>query len=570
MDSEWGFAPFVVIFIATLVIGASIGGFLAFQKKEPQVFETVPSVENPPIPIEQTLLSETPTAAMSNGYREKRPSPSPSSTSPKAQNAMTFVVTVPENTPQDNTVWAYIWQAPRKMEKAGDNVYRLTLTETELVEASKSQVKPDAIVPYRYSRNGYDFHTAEYLEPTAEEPNRDTNDYFWTKKGREAIYNPGKTVNDTVKRWRWFSEKGMPAQTTTLEPDREFLPRIDGISFRSGQTIEDLYVPAFHDFFDTTARHMKRLGFTWVELDPPWQWIEENGLPKIRNKSASNPNYPDDETFLEEVRAYKKEGLHVLVAPQVCCAQLNTQDRKKEWWDAYFDETERFLVYFAKLAEQGDADAFMYAVSSWDAYPASVDLEKKWRTIFGSIKKVFSGEVGEMIWMLGPDVSASPQPIPDTAFVTWGDELDFFLVAMEFPLSTKNNPTDDDLEEGAESVIEGVKKFYEKFKKPIIIRNGYFNVKYSWKGQSFYQIDSIPSISDPEAKLEESKYEFDTTDHARTVHAYFRATAERPWIAGYFHFGYTHWEDPLSPWMSIRGKQAEDIWRKWNKLIYGS
>ena len=43
MDSEWGFAPFVVIFIATLVIGASIGGVLAFQKKEPKVFETLPS-----------------------------------------------------------------------------------------------------------------------------------------------------------------------------------------------------------------------------------------------------------------------------------------------------------------------------------------------------------------------------------------------------------------------------------------------------------------------------------------------------------------------------------------------
>ncbi|MBI3494811.1 hypothetical protein HY004_02410 [Candidatus Saccharibacteria bacterium] len=171
--------------------------------------------------------------------------------------------------------------------------------------------------------------------------------------------------------------------------------------------------------------------------------------------------------------------------------------------------------------------------------------------------------------MLGPDVSASPQPIPDTTFVTWGDALDFFLVATEFPLSTKNNPSEDELEKKKKSVIEGAKKFYEKFQKPIIVRNGYFNVKYSWKGQEFYQIGSIPWISDPEAKLKESQYEFNTVDHARTVHAYFRAIAGRPWVVGYFHFGYTHWEDPLSPWMSIRSKPAEDVWHKWNKVIYG-
>ncbi|MBI3494812.1 hypothetical protein HY004_02415 [Candidatus Saccharibacteria bacterium] len=404
--NQKGFASLITIVIMILVVGAGVGGFLVFQKKGAPVFEMGPSVENPATLVEQTPPSESPPATSPTNQDQplsppfsSLPSPlTSSSTSPKAQPTLTLVVTVPENTPQDDTVWVYIWQAPRKMEKVSGHVYRLTLTETELAEAQKAPVKSGVVVPYRYSRNGYDFHTAEYLEPTLEEPNRDTNDYFWTKQGRKVIYDPGKTVSDTIKRWRWFPEKGMSEQTITLEPDREFLPRIGGVLFHSGQTIEDFYTPAFHtpafhDFFDSTARHLKRQGFTWVELDPPWQWIEENGLPKIKNESAHNPNYPSDETFLEEVRTYKKEGLRVLVAPQVCCTPLNTQDRPKEWWDAYFDETERFLVHFAKLAEQGDADAFMYAIPASDTYPASVDLEKKWRTIFGNIKKIFNGEV---------------------------------------------------------------------------------------------------------------------------------------------------------------------------------
>ncbi len=72
-----------------------------------------------------------------------------------------------------------------------------------------------------------------------------------------------------------------------------------------------------------------------------------------------------------------------------------------------------------------------------------------------------------------------------------------------------------------------------------------------------------------EVKLKESIYEFNTEDHARTVNAYFQAIAERPWVIGYFHFGYTHWEYPLAADMSIRGKPAEDIWREWNGVVYG-
>lgn len=516
------------IIVITLIIGAGVGGFLIAQKNK-------------------TPISETDFL--------------------KGARSVSFVVGTPKNTPKDDTVWIYIFQTPYKMEKVDDYTHRLVLTEA-MLKAQDAPTHPGIMIRYRYSRNGYNFRTAEYLEPTTEEPDRDTDNYFWAKQGRETAWVPGKVQSDIIKRWRWFPEEGMSTRITALQPDRKFLPRISSVQFRSGQTIEDLYELAYRDFFDSTAQHMKKRGYTWAELDPPWQWAEEGGLPMIKNLSGTNPNYPDDETFLEELRAYKKAGLKVMIAPQVCCTPLNTKGRSREWWETYFDETEQFLVHFAKLAEQEKADAFLYAISSWEEFPPSINVEQKWRTIFASIRRVFSGEVGEMVWILGPEASTSPYPIPDAQFIKWGDTLDFIMVATEFPLSTKDNPSDNELERGAERVLDGVKILYDNFRKPIIIRNGYFNVKYSWKGQSFYHIDSIPWIGDPEAKLKESKYEFNSEDHARAVQAMFRAIAGRPWIIGYFHFGYTHWENPLSPWMSIRGKPAEDIWRKWNTLIY--
>ncbi len=476
------------------------------------------------------------------------------------KNTITFRVSIPENTPKEDSVYIYLslpeGKKKFKMQKIGQFIYEKSFSDEEIGFQNE--------IIYRYSRNGYDFHTAEYLEP-------DTNDYFWTELGRKTTFQLGKVQEDKIIRWRWFPEGNISiTKTTNIEPAENFLARINNLEFRSGQTIEDLYTDSFYEFFNSTAKRMKKMNYNWVEIDPPWQWTESNGLPKIINDYENNPNYPNDEIFLEEVKAYKQEGLKVMIGPQICCNTLNTKNKSIGWWQAYFNETEKFLVHFAKLAQREDADAFFYAIPSWEIEqaPMQIDIEKEWRKIFSSIREVFDGEVGQMIWILGPEISASPQPIPNSDFVKWGDELDFFIVATEFPLSDKDNPTDEELKNKAIAVLDGVKEFYDKFQKPIIIRNGYFNVKYSWKGQSFYQIDSVQGFSDPESKINNSVYEFNTFDQARTINAYFQAIAERPWVIGYFYFGYTHWEYPLSPWMSINGKQSEDLWMKWNKIIY--
>ncbi|MEK6940285.1 MAG: hypothetical protein AABW49_00075 [Nanoarchaeota archaeon] len=483
------------------------------------------------------------------------------------QDGITFEVTIPENTPEGDTVWIYIWQTPYKMTKISDYTYSVTINESNIFDEGYD-LKTNNNIRYRYSRNRYGFRTAEYLAPTPEEPDRDTETYYFTKQGREVAYGPGKIQKDRIKRWRWFPNEGMPVRISSIIPNKRFLPRINNIMFRSGQTIEDFYDPSFREFFNSTSKHIKEQGYTWVEIDPPWQWSEEDGLPKIINDFTSKPNYPDDKIFLEEVTAYKNKGLHVLIAPQVCCTPIDTINKSEEWWDSYFEETEKFLVHFAKLAEQADADAFMYAVPSLIEYPKG--FAYRWGSVFRSIRTVFTGEMGEMVWILGPEVSAFPKPIPDAEFISWADELDFILVSTDFPLSTKDNPSDKELEEGAQAVVESVKEFYDKLGKPVIIRNGYFNVKYSWKGQTFYQINSVPWLTDPEEKLKESGYEFDTLDHDRTINAYFQVISENPWVIGYYHFGYTHWENPLSPWMSVRGKPAEDLWKKWNNVIYGN
>lgn len=88
------------------------------------------------------------------------------------QESMTFEVTVPSNTPIGDQVYVYpVGQTKYKLEKVADFVYSTTLNGEQL-----QLTQPNQTIHYRYSRNGDDFKTAEYLEP-------DTNDYFWTQRG---------------------------------------------------------------------------------------------------------------------------------------------------------------------------------------------------------------------------------------------------------------------------------------------------------------------------------------------------------------------------------------------------
>jgi len=462
---------------------------------------------------------------------------------------MTFEVTVPRNTPEGDTVHIYLHnQNHYKMDKVGDYKYSISLSEDKL-QPTEGKVK------YRYSRNGYDFRTAEYLEP-------DTDDYFWTEKGRSTVYKQAFTQRDVVKRWRWFPEDSTPnVRTTTLEPQDDFLKRVGGQEFMSGQIIEDLYNEVFRDFFDSTAKHMKNIGYKLAEIDPPQQLVEENGLPRVRNLIDKNPNYPDDMTLKEEILAYKKQGLKVMLAPQLCCETLNTKNRNKKWWDAYFAEVTKFLAHYAKIAESTGVDYFHYAVG---VDYQEKDYTQRWSSVFKEVRKYYKGRVGEMVWNLGSE----PAIIPDAKYISWGNELDYFYVAIDHPISSKDSPTDDELKQGAAKMLDGVKELYDRYKKPVFVRTTYFNVKNTWKGNSFYSISSVPWVSEPESKIKATKYEWNTEDLARVVNAYFEAISEKPWIFGYAQFGYTHWENPLATEISVRGKPAEDIWRKWNNTIF--
>ncbi|HLD77404.1 MAG TPA: hypothetical protein VJB16_00100, partial [archaeon] len=202
-----------------------------------------------------------------------------------------------------------------------------------------------------------------------------------------------------------------------------------------------------------------------------------------------------------------------------------------------------------------------YAVSNDYQEP---DAAERWRGVFRAMRERFSGEVGQMLWNFGSEPGAI---IPDADHITWGADLDYFYIAIDTPLSLADDPTDEELKAGAGRMLDGVEELYKRYGKPVFVRTTYFNVEKTWKGNAFYNISSVPWVGSEERELAQGPYKSGPQDLARVVNAYFRAIGERPWVIGYAQFGYSHWEDPLVPGLSVRGKPAEGLWKKWNARI---
>jgi hypothetical protein len=489
-------------------------------------------------------------------------------TTEKENNKFTFKVIVPENTPKQDNIHILITDIPPgskelKMKKVASFTYEISFSQSDLEE-----VYDFPKIKYRYDRNGMGFTTAEFLpkgvqkEPSIAPKDEDGSSFAY----RIATFKEGSVQKDTITRWRWFPEgKITKEDISTLGPTGKFLDRIGGRKFLTGVGVEDLYVPQMDPFFDVLATRVKEKGYNFVVLYPPLQMKEVGGKPKIVNDLDNNPNYPNDEKLIEHIEAFKKKGLRVFMEPQVCCEGTDTSNKSASWWNTYIKEATAFLVQHAKVAEKSGVDALLFETYNIDQELTNYD--QKMQAMFNTVKKSYSGEIFTKVIPFLPEGVDSPTGfLPDLDRMSWADDVDFFVYDAEGALSPKSNPTKAELAQGAGRLIDLTKTVYDTFGKPVLVRSSYFAVKQSWKSTSFYQTILIPAEEKYDLGYGEGG-ELSTYDQARVVNAFFEAINKRPWVIGFLHFGYYHWDMPTLPHWSIRGRTAEDVWVKWNDFL---
>ncbi len=464
-------------------------------------------------------------------------------TSKNAPYAVNLTVEITANTPPNTQVYFESLKSDgetsssRKMNDLGNNKWSITATF------------PAGELKYRYNRNNWGFTGAEELSPDSKTGHRTLN-----------VTEKSQTINDTIKKWRWLPDSNfvMPS-IPSLAGQVNFVSRVGQDEFQKGMEIVDFWWGNFKFLLDSTNERLKQDNVKWVEIAPAWDYKQVNPTPIITNQGFGN-TYPDDSLGLHLSKT-KNAGFKVYVASQVCCTSLNGASFSNEWWDAWFKQYDNYVTYFVTMANKYNVDE-LALTGDWfvmDKKPAN--YKERLEVIYSKAKQNFHGKLGRLMFLGGTNgnIDELYPKISDTPFLSgW----DFFAVKLWTGLTTKDNPSQDELYASVKKIFNTrLKPLYDSYQKPIILSEvAYPSAKSGLTGKIGVDDSAIQMWNQYS-----DKYALDLVGQAMGHEAILKNVAETNYITGVYPF--TFWPDDfsLSKEYNIRGKPAEEVLKKWYK-----
>ena len=270
----------------------------------------------------------------------------------------------------------------------------------------------------------------------------------------------------------------------------------------------------------------------------PYSYIQNVSEPapfRFSNRAGSE----NDEGLIHSAYEAKKKGMFTLLKPQIFVGNswpgdiemLNQAD-----WDRFFNFYYRWIRHYAFLAEIHEMDALCIGV---EFTKATLNQSDKWREIIHKTRGLYQGKL--------------------TYAANWGvefenidfwDELDFIGLNCYYPLSKKDNPTDEELQAKFDTIKTKIKTVYSRFKKPIVFTEiGFRSIDMPWKN--------------PHAEGDDS---FNEIHQQRCYEIVFRGIEDEPWCKGVLWWkfpSYLEYRGTENSAFTPNNKMAEAAVRKW-------
>jgi hypothetical protein len=264
------------------------------------------------------------------------------------------------------------------------------------------------------------------------------------------------------------------------------------------------------------------------------------GSWRIANDPNRTPTAKDVGRLIDAARA---AGLRVIVMPKI----LLSEPRGSEWrgriqppsWDDWFDQYRRFIVEWARVAEEGKADVFVVGSEL-------VTTEKhteQWLRVIRDVRLVFHGQIA---------YSANWDHYSGIEF--W-PKVDLIGLTSYHKLSDKQMPEVADLVAAWRPIKRKILEWQERQGKPLLF------TEVGWASQPGCSIEAwnyYRHTKPSDEGLEEQR---------RCYEAFTAVWAETPQLAGTIW-----WEWTDQPGGSIdfsytpKAKPAEQVLRKWFEL----
>lgn len=193
--------------------------------------------------------------------------------------------------------------------------------------------------------------------------------------------------------------------------------------------------------------------------------------------SAGNLPVPDhrgaenDTAVCHAIRQAKARGLSVMLKPQIWVqgAWPGDVDMATEAeWNDFFAAYRRWMGHYARLAEREEVSVLCVGT---ELVRATLDHPDRWREMIAYWRETYSGKL-----------TYAANWGEEFENLTFWDELDIIGLNAYYPLSSSNNPTDEELIDGARKWMTMAGRVSERYDRPLWLTEiGYRSVAGAWQ-----------------------------------------------------------------------------------------
>ncbi|MFH1269576.1 MAG: cellulase family glycosylhydrolase, partial [Candidatus Omnitrophota bacterium] len=289
---------------------------------------------------------------------------------------------------------------------------------------------------------------------------------------------------------------------------------------------------------DDTLDYLQKLGVRHISIMIVWfqDSIEEKSI-------YSDPkDTPEDKALIHAVNKAHSLGMKVMLKPHVDIKDGQWRGDiipSPEWFSSYKD----YVVYYAKLANEYNVELF--SIGTELVNTTTSNWHSAWDDIIKEIKGVFSGPlVYDANW-------------DEYRTVAFWDKLDFVGIDAYFPLTTKKDPTKEELVAAWKGHAAEIDRWLKEkqINKPVIFTEvGYCSAD----GTNIQPWSVLSNVSE--------KF-IDQQEQADILDAMLVVCSAYSWFKGLYWWNYFPQErwSPLG--YNIRGKKAEEIFSAWLKKL---
>ncbi len=372
-----------------------------------------------------------------------------------------------------------------------------------------------------------------------------------------------QAFQNTVTAWQWWGDS--PSPNTVIPP----IPSHPG--FQTGFELAPWAAadaPALGMALDT----IRTDSATWVRIPIIWDAPTANP-PLISFDPARSPLKQD---VIAAIKAARERGFKVALYPQMrpatdgvfagdINAYFDAGAKDSGWWDGWFREYARFIAYYADVAAFTGSDMLYVGDSTLahalpDGPGAPADADARWRGIIAAIRKDHFGGVMAFALDFAGQAPAFTAPTP-----TFLDAVDAIDVRFSAALSPSPTASLDELKANAAALFDSqLLPLNTQFGKPILITAAYPSAD----GGAAACVGIAAGGCQPVKNLapdlpDTSVYPLDLNEQVLAYEALLNAVVTRPWVNGFYGYGYNVPVALRDKYFSPRAKPAEGLLAAW-------